>query len=1022
MKHSIFTRCASLLLILALAAGLLPSGAMADAANSAGSAASSLVQGAESEEEPAVSEAESAASAQSQVPLPESAASSEPSEAALPGASAAPEMSAAPEISALPEASAAPAPEPPEETLQPETQESVQPHTIVIPEEPGSYTCTLQFYDGENLWSEQVLSSGETPLEPPAPTKENAVFEGWFDESGNACDFAKAVGVLSENQTIRYTARFAQNYIVYYFSQPEGGSVLFTQVYTSIEETVRWQEVAFAAPAGKALAGWSLTPGGQAVQAPSLTEEPLCLYPVLVNACWITPKGQGGVAPNPQYVLPGQPAPEIEPATRQGYQFTGWFLDEACTEPYTPGQAVNADLTVYAGWKAQNVVYRIAYWQQNPDDDGYSLAEVEQKTALADSKVQPDPAQDRYANFTLKERPVAQTIAGDGCTVIPVYYDRNIYEVKFYRASFLSTTLIPELTIKARYGANIADQWPSKVSDKWPDQWRTTPSGNRYQSGIVTMPAPNDSDHPNTFYYVEESGRYQHELRYYLETLQGGQWELDHTDRFKSSSTSWKLSENDCYEIKGFTLNEKKTPKMNSTEKDLGNNIYGFEIYYDRNDYEIQFYSAGELLKTETLPYESPLEKLEFTPTHPSDKDLVFAGWYTNNLGQGEPFDFSGTMPAGSFALYALWKEPTYRVSFDLAGGTAPEGADFSTQTVLRGELAAEPEQTPVREGWQFLGWGREGVLFNFLTPIRQNTRLTALWASEKSYRLSYEPGKGTGKGFSEEKTFGEGTLVQLAQPDKNWQPPEGSTGFLGWSVSPDGEGELFAPGSSFAMPGQDVVLYAQWAGQRTVNLTYDYNGGADTAGATEKTVEIEQPNQPYTIEDLQPEREGYLLTGWSRTASGGTLLKAGQTIRVNTLQPETNRLYAQWEKAVITEVRLVVGGNMGEKNRDFAFTADFGQNAGASFTLRHGGSYAFDPQPESAPAIAVQQEDVSADGYQTTVSEEMQDGRRIITYTNTRDVEIPTGIGQDSVPGIAVLALGGALLGAVGILRRKRL
>ena len=155
---------------------------------------------------------------------------------------------------------------------------------------------------------------------------------------------------------------------------------------------------------------------------------------------------------------------------------------------------------------------------------------------------------------------------------------------------------------------------------------------------------------------------------------------------------------------------------------------------------------------------------------------------------------------------------------------------------------------------------------------------------------------------------------------------------------------------------------------------------------------------------------------------SGGTLLKAGQTIRVNTLQPETNRLYAQWEKAVITEVRLVVGGNMGEKNRDFAFTADFGQNAGASFTLRHGGSYAFDPQPKSAPAIAVQQEDVSADGYQTTVSEEMQDGRRIITYTNTRDVEIPTGIGQDSVPGIVVLALGGALLGAVGILRRKRL
>ena len=41
--------------------------------------------------------------------------------------------------------------------------------------------------------------------------------------------------------------------------------------------------------------------------------------------------------------------------------------------------------------------------------------------------------------------------------------------------------------------------------------------------------------------------------------------------------------------------------------------------------------------------------------------DYVFAGWYDNELGEGEKFVFTGkTMPAQNITLYAKWVAPTY--------------------------------------------------------------------------------------------------------------------------------------------------------------------------------------------------------------------------------------------------------------------------------------------------------------------------------------------------------------------------
>ncbi|MCM1395848.1 MAG: InlB B-repeat-containing protein [Corallococcus sp.] len=40
----------------------------------------------------------------------------------------------------------------------------------------------------------------------------------------------------------------------------------------------------------------------------------------------------------------------LVPPTKEGYDFTGWYLDEACTQPYNKDY-VTGNLTLYAGWK-----------------------------------------------------------------------------------------------------------------------------------------------------------------------------------------------------------------------------------------------------------------------------------------------------------------------------------------------------------------------------------------------------------------------------------------------------------------------------------------------------------------------------------------------------------------------------------------------------------------------------------------------------------------------------------------------
>ena len=71
--------------------------------------------------------------------------------------------------------------------------------------------------------------------------------------------------------------------------------------------------------------------------------------------------GGGSVLP-PQTVRRGQCLPAPGTPLREGYRFTGWYTDQALTQPWDISTPVTANMTLYAGWKVETSAAGTSPW------------------------------------------------------------------------------------------------------------------------------------------------------------------------------------------------------------------------------------------------------------------------------------------------------------------------------------------------------------------------------------------------------------------------------------------------------------------------------------------------------------------------------------------------------------------------------------------------------------------------------------------------------------------------------------
>lgn len=327
------------------------------------------------------------------------------------------------------------------------------------------------------------------------------------------------------------------------------------------------------------------------------------------------------------------------------------------------------------------------------------------------------------------------TIDADGTTVLNVYFDRNEFTLNFRRA-FSNTDNYGIIT--ARWGASIHDRFNAISSKAGSNFW----SENRNADGPYTnyvgiMPTRNIK------YYLHESSGDKTVMTYYGEDLNGNYVQIFQVS-FKGDG--YTVTDEDRYQFEGYTYNHGTAN---------GERCDDAEFYYDRNSYNLEFYSASKSVadKTNRVKYEQPLGSYDYTPANKPanmEADAVFVGWYLNPECTGQPYDLaSHKMPASNVALYAKWVNGLYTVRTftdeDMQTLYTYDGYNGVQEKIIKYTTAPVTPTAPTKDGYVFAGWfykdadGSEQP-FSFTMPITQNYDLYPKFTNKAvvSYTVHY--------------------------------------------------------------------------------------------------------------------------------------------------------------------------------------------------------------------------------------------------------------------------------------------
>lgn len=698
----------------------------------------------------------------------------------------APEETAAPEETPTPapvetpvpvevEAQATPAADAEEAAPAKQSAETGVAVAMLRPDDKKPKVDTYHFYNGDTELTEwqQTVAEGEVLLEPTAPTKKNARFVGWYDESDNLFEGFGKITSVTGGATVKLTAKFEDVRYVYFMNK-DGSSVCYTaegEAETAVSSSdleAAENTVNLMLDAESHVVGWSTVPNDGKATTVTFAKDKIVtkVYPVIESGFWVKFDTDGGSYVQSVFCKPGKTLTLSQAPTRSGYTFDGWYID---------GQkvtSVSAKATVTAHWKANSKTeYTVIHWQENADDDNYTLEESVRETGTTGTETKAQAK--KYEGFTVQTIE-QKTIAGDGSTIVNVYYKRNFYEVKFMKLTCnkeehthsLSCiigcgkgehqhnekcyTEITGLTIHAKHGANISGKWPKYQGSS---TWSVNKSVDKgpYQVNIDTMPLNGAT------FYGPKTGRGSETAYYYVEVLPGEsgtttyngvQYKLHHSDT--SPGTGYTVTEEDKYPITGFEFKEFKADYewvggiFSGEYKPKYDNA---KFYYTRKSYNITFINGGKTEKTESRKYQQNISDVTCTPTRPAGvpANFTFAGWYENELCEGTAYDFTDkTMPAKGITLYAKWQAPVIEAKVYL---TASADGDFETIEIPYGTKLSDSEKfKALLENFKEKpsAWiDSNGALFNVDTKLYSSVTIFPFFPSAKDgFTVTYVEGE----------------------------------------------------------------------------------------------------------------------------------------------------------------------------------------------------------------------------------------------------------------------------------------
>ena len=494
----------------------------------------------------------------------------------------------------------------------------------------------------------------------------------------------------------------SQRYALYMGSTPIDNSC----VTWSLSSTVAKLNTSTAAVTATGVGSFTITAsvGGGTVKQTRTCTTAMPVYTVSFYS-------NGGSNVISQSVTSGQKATKPADPTKTGYNFTGWYSDQALTKAYSFNAAVTSNMTLYAGWE------RITYTVSFNSNGGSAVANQTVTWGARATK----PANPTKAGYTFTG-----------------WYSDSALTAAY---NFSNTLVKSNVTLYAgwkqvTYTVSFNSNGASNVASQ------TVTWG-----AAATKPAdPAKSEFAFTGWYSDKALTKAYDFKTPVKsnmTLYAGWKQVIFTVSFNSQGGSAVANQKVALGSaatrpadptkKGFTFTGWYTDTSFKTLYDFGKTVSFntlLQAGWKQNTCTVTFETnGGSSVASQTVVGGGKATK----PATPTKAGYMFVGWYCNRA-LTVAYDF-GTTVQSDLTLYASWKQVAYTVSFVTNGGSA-----VAAQTVAWGGKAARPAD-PTKAGYIFTGWYADKALsssYDFQTAVKSSRILYAGWRADPS-ALSYK-------------------------------------------------------------------------------------------------------------------------------------------------------------------------------------------------------------------------------------------------------------------------------------------
>lgn len=527
----------------------------------------------------------------------------------------------------------------------------------------------------------------------------------------------------------------------------------------------------------------------------------------------------GGYGVEPIYARYGAPI-NVDKPTKPGYSFNGW-------NPKLPATMPAENTTHKATWNAGTTSYTVVYWYENANDDGYSyVADQKIPDVAPGTSVRSDTYKDANFNnkdakhFTYNENKAETvTVAGDGSTILNVYFTRNTYTLTFKDGQ-------KTLTCGKEEHTHTHDGWYYKASEIEiyyyggcypPGSYNGVGTGK----GGAKKPTCGKSEHTHSSKCYTTSdltitAKYQADIHNNFPIKDGDEtiwWKVpDGTETYGKLDQQTYLGSIDTMPGENITF------KKYDTES-------GAKIYYyvetlngtsGDTTYNGKNYTQYKVIDLDYSTNTNLTYKEEFHP---------ITGFTQGDSKPTLPKDGEVRMQENNYLYYTRnsYKLKFYNYNADVAG----EGGSVQYEAPLSGYEFKPVYPAMLEEGaYAFAGWyttagcyaGSE-VNWATATMPASDVTLYAKWVPITHTVKTYQTENDLNNVGSELGTWTVSHGKTVENPPAN--PSKGEYTFVGWFYK-DADGTEHA--FDFSMPvTKDLNLYAKWSVNTLVSYTIKY-------------------------------------------------------------------------------------------------------------------------------------------------------------------------------------------------------